>query len=961
MLKLVAVIVIAGVGVVLAGHYWPWVQPFIIKHADFFQGLDALRNLIVGVLISLGIIWGWIWNSKQRKDPPGTTIINLETYITRPERENQRLYLANLAQRCETISLSVLDKDEDNATSPYKPLALDRIYVDLDTEAFGYANSVEIALIEGSRLVTRPTDKAEDLKRLTALEAVAIHPRLVLLGAPGSGKTTFVNRLCLALARDDWKDLPSWPQRLRQQVPILVILRDFARWLDAQAEPPEAGVKLLWTYILHDLDNRNLADAAVWLQDKFDHGEALLCFDGLDEIPQGWGQTVVESLQAYTGPCPVVVTCRVASYERPAWRLAGDRFQAIKLAAFDDAKIRRFIDAWYEEMANRWNKPVAEMRELAAKLTDALHRSDMARLASNPLLLTVMVLVHTHDKVLPDHRAELYERCVVLLLSRWERRRQKAGEEPELLTRLREEGSSETDLLRELRRLAFEIHGKGGLDDKTGEAAGIPKLALVEALSCLHSTHSLDWAQELVELMSRRTGLLVEREPGVFAFPHRTFQEYLAGVHLSLQPNFITRSAALVDSDAYWREVILLAVGYKVYVVGDYDLIMGLVDEFCPDELPTDNNGWRKQRLAGEIVLEMGVSRCERVRKGGERVTRVRERLTLLVEQGRLSPEERAQVGELLGTLGDPRFDPDCFHLPCRFQGQPEPMYGFVEIPAGPFWMGSEPGDKDARDNEFGNANPVDMPKAYSIARYPVTVAQYDAFVRDGGYTEEDWWTTKEARAWLHESERAMPKDWDTQRLHPNRPVVSVTWYEAMAYCAWLDDRLRQRDPALMADGYIIRLPTEAEWEKAARHTGNPQDQPTARRYPWGEADWNPQLANINQSKLGHASPVGSYPLGATPTGLYDLAGNVWEWMHTAYAKYPYDPVRDPPDAGAGRVLRGGSWFNDARYCRSAFRDGNDPDGRVNYSGFRCARVQVVSQASKAGQGEADAAGEPVC
>ena len=157
---------------------------------------------------------------------------------------------------------------------------------------------------------------------------------------------------------------------------------------------------------------------------------------------------------------------------------------------------------------------------------------------------------------------------------------------------------------------------------------------------------------------------------------------------------------------------------------------------------------------------------------------------------------------------------------------------------------------------------------------------------------------------------------------------MGVSWFEAMAYAAWLDRRLR--DEGKLPHGYVVRLATEAEWEKAAR-SGD------ARRHPWGDADWSEDRANIRDSGIGHVTPVGMYPNGATLSGTQDLAGNVWEWTLSRDRDYPYRPDdgRNDADGEGTRVLRGGSWDNIQRIARCAIRDGSGPDLFGDGIGFR--------------------------
>jgi iron(II)-dependent oxidoreductase len=261
------------------------------------------------------------------------------------------------------------------------------------------------------------------------------------------------------------------------------------------------------------------------------------------------------------------------------------------------------------------------------------------------------------------------------------------------------------------------------------------------------------------------------------------------------------------------------------------------------------------------------------------------------------------------------------------------PVAGEVMVPGGPFTMGTST-EPWALDNERP-AHRVEVP-AFAIDAAPVTNAQYAAFITDGGYDDPRWWTPQ---GWAHRVEAGLvaPMHWRrdgdgwvhtrfgrTSPVAPDEPVVHVCFHEAQAYARWAGKR----------------LPTEAEWEKAARFdpaTGR------SRRYPWGDEDPTPAHANLGQRHLGPA-PVGAYPAGASPLGVHQLIGDVWEWVDSDFVGYPgfaAFPYREYSEVFFGtdyKVLRGGSFGTDPAACRATFRNWDFPIRRQIFAGFRCAR-----------------------
>ena len=897
-----------------------------------------------------------------------------------PAEVLEEAYLRHLCGMCDRLQLSAVDPKYVSATGESRiPLAA--VYTELDVVAppsmqRGRRGVVELeALLRG--------EEGREPHRLPALRAIAAEDetRFVLLGDPGSGKSTFVDYLAFALAQTRLDPEGEWARRLEEGgwphgplLPVRLVLRDFAaRGVPAGARRGTAD--MVWSFIRHELD-AHLPGASAYfphLQRTLLQEGGLILFDGLDEVPDAerLRQRVKEAIADFAAPltrCRLVVTCRPYAYRDPAWQLDG--FRQITLAPFNEEQINTFIDRWYQAVApfERWDQATAAMR--ARKLRTAVRLPHLQELASRPLLLTLMATLHTAWGTLPEDRADLYAACVKLLLDHWQQSKVVVTEDGEeqveggLLTTL---GISEETLAQALHRVAFEAHERQGQEPERGEGvADIREGDLLAALAPVLGEGVNP--RVVIHYIETRAGLLMAKAPGVYAFPHRSFQEYLAACHLSDQEDFATRLATLVrDDPAWWREVYLLAVGKAKR--GGLSNAVALVNALCPRDLdrvrrPTATD-WRAATLAGQALVELRLAERAAGQPHFEAVLeRVQEWLVAAsTRPDALKVAERAEAGTVLGQLGDPRFDPDAWHLPR------DPDRGFVHVPAGPFVMGSREGeDPKAFDDEYGNPSQVDLPYDFWIARYPVTNAQYAHFVASGSYDDPTWWTplgwqwrqgeydSQVEEEWLRDwlkrrppERRHRPMWWDEFKERRNHPVVGVSWFEAVAYTRWLTAMLRQGDldpsgvrsgwlAAIRESAYEVRLPTEAEWEKATRGTAG-------RRWPWGDEDWNPEWANV-QGTIGTTTAVGIYPLGATPEGVHDLAGNVWEWTHTLYRDYPYDPGdgREDEDDPGWRVVRGGSWINPLRIARCACRDLDPPDNFDINLGFRVVVAPALAQ-----------------
>ncbi len=852
-------------------------------------------------------------------------------------------YLRWLIGECAPLKLKAIDPGA--ARAGRRPLGLAGVYVDLNLDFQIPAKYKTLASFlrdeqEMLRASGAQHDRREESRtRLaTALEALAHHPKMVLLGVAGSGKSTLGYYLALSLAEAALGQAESL-KRLGEDwtrgtlLPVRVVLRKFAASLPAELKQGRAAH--LWQFIGDELINCGLNErTGKILRQAAAESGALFLLDGLDESGDETRRARVleaaaEFMRSAGSGCRFLLTARPYAWNEAEQSIV-DAPDSYRLAKFDNGQIETFITRWYEAIADAGWIGKAEADQKANDLKRAaLAREDLSMLAGNPLLLTLMATLHSNLTRLPDDRADLYDKVVELLLQRWS---EPTGADTSLLEQLQTPTLTLANFRTVIEKLAFEAHamhlGKEG-------AADIPEAALLDAFRPLLGG-SRDKAARVVEYVENRAGLLIGQggargQARQFTFPHRTFQEYLAACYLADQTDFTERAVALArEAPAHWREVLTLAARHakpgRGVPAADALIHSQSVEEYQRKSGKPTERDWNAAVLAGEQLLEIGLAALNAQEHYGAVRERVAAWLAAFVESGELAARDRVRAGNVLAKLGDPRFRADAWHLP------DEPLLGFVEIPEGLFIMGSDPKkDQNAYEDEQPQ-HKVTLPR-YFMARYPVTVAQFGAFVRESSHA---------------------PEDEDSLRGASNHPVVRVTWHDAVAYCDWLTETLKSwnRTPqplaALLRNGkWRITLPSEAEWEKAARGGDG-------RLFPWGD-EFDPNKANTSETGIGTTSTVGCFCALCNPEGLgiFDLSGNVWEWTRSLWGKegekpdfkYPYtiEDGRENLDASGNirRVMRGGSWLNNRSYGRSAYRFRLEPSNFFNRVGFRVALSPV--------------------
>ena len=444
-----------------------------------------------------------------------------------PAEDLEAKYLKGLRKRLTRLPLGDSDDDAQGVT-------LENVYIALDTRT-------EVELTDEEKAAYKqahPNDNAPNQRTLSALEAVGIYFRVVLLGDPGSGKSSFVNQLAarLALARlcvKENKAAETLPHGLRSDwLPVVMTLRDLAPRL---AEIPTslniveehaALVDAVWAQWRADLVHDKAEAFASGLEAALEQGNVLLCFDGLDEVPEATRVRVRKAVQAllreYSKVARVLITCRTRSYQD---ELFPKQFIRQEVAPFNQEKITAFVQQWY-----RARLPEAEAVPKAEELANAALEPSLRELAENPMLLTTMALLHQRQLGLPKERAKLYNDAVGVLMERWQK---KGIAVPPKLDQILKDNR----ILREmLRTIAHAAHSAQAQNSEADLSRG-ELLTLLEQPQFLGAQDNLP--SDFLDYIDQRAGLLIglggegnDAKPKTYKFPHRTFQEYLTGCYL---------------------------------------------------------------------------------------------------------------------------------------------------------------------------------------------------------------------------------------------------------------------------------------------------------------------------------------------------------------------------------------------------------------------------------------------
>jgi formylglycine-generating enzyme required for sulfatase activity/energy-coupling factor transporter ATP-binding protein EcfA2 len=780
-----------------------------------------------------------------------------------------------------------------------------------------------------------------------ALEAIHDQRLLVLLGEPGGGKSTVMRYLALLIAQQLQGvpvHIPGWTDSILP-IPIVVPLAQVAAKLETGGSADAA----LWQTLGDILDGAVPLRAGLrdHLRAAISQGGVLLLCDGLDELPADDTDqnprvqiaAALRRLATHSAQVRIVVTSRILPYQAEGnWKLtSADGWATRTLQKLALGQVTTFVQSWYAALVgDEFGFSVEQAQNRAGKLIAQLRESQksLEPLIESPLLLTMLALLHLNTESVPDDEAQLYEECVKLLLDRWETVRQDPIKRAGMIERLGNPPGLTLALLRgPLHRLAYEALRDARHESSRGliDAEKLAGVMLKFFTNLQGTMKASDQVATFIQVLKEEVGLLQDQGTNVFAFPHLTFQEYLAACHLASLPTMqqdAYRYWQGADRERWRKTLLLLAARLREDNKAASEGVAWLRLLTAPTLSDTHKKAPAQRRrdalLAALSYQAIGARAAFAALANLEREVlkplRASCKLLLNTPDPAIQLTDRIAVANVLHTIGDPRYPVSHTEWRRELQRRGTTLTATGEhywryVPEGRYWIG----EKETAEHDLAQ---------FWIARLPITTAQFAEFVQRGYRNDRHW--TEEGLKWRED--RREPDHWNAaQYRQPNQPMTIVTWYEATAYCHWLNAQIETELPA----GYVLRLPTEAEWEAAAAYAG-----PDVRRtYPWGDAP-EPTLAHAvyNEAKLDAAAPVGCCPAGAAPCGTLDMAGNVWEWCSSPYKQYPAEAhpwTKDFTTDNWDVPLRGGSAWGDSTSVRCGARYWYYPDHWYLDLGFR--------------------------
>jgi formylglycine-generating enzyme required for sulfatase activity len=795
--------------------------------------------------------------------------------------------------------------------------------------------------------------------------------KIVIVGDAGSGKSALMQWAGMTAAQAYLFRKGSAEQKtflkaigfnplFRRYLPLLVPLRKFYAHCMENKLPVDANSlhAFICEYSTRKYRKEGLPEN---LFRRLLKRRCLIMFDGMDEVEFSHRANVraaVEGLVSHSGNSAgniYLVTTRPSAAEVTSQLLD---FETVTVLPITPEKRARMIVLWC-------NAVYPTLTEADDKASDLLRRIEsplVNEMATTPLMINIFALVYYHSRDLPSQRAELFEQAVKALLTDPHKQGQAVADAEQW------GGRPIPQRFDDMALIAYILH-----DEEKASIFADDLLSREEFWRRFGDEKDVELAKQkasdFLELVARRGGLL--RQDGkTYDFYIRRFREFLAGHYVAQKME--ERWDAVLQKHVHtrgdqWTEPLLLSLGFLAYSNDNKaKKLMQALTRAGQDPERHDH----AFTIAGIALADILKNPTEQVRSlFADEKREFPAFMQGILEKTPpvLSADLRHRLGLALGEIGDPRF-PVSVENGVRFI-----LPKLVTIPAGAFRMGTSEEDdailKEQEAQSWDDEKPAHEVylSEYSIGKYPVTNAEFRLFWEQGGYDPNAEWWSEDGRkwrtgawesdfSWLPENLREDWKNWlarrpagrrdrpffwdDPKWNAANLPVVGITWFEMEAYCNWLT----------RVSSQPFRLPTEAEWEHAARGPEN-------LVWSWGNI-WEAEKANTDEAenKIGGTSPVGMYPHGASPDGVEDMIGDVWEWCLDWYDENEYQrsspvdkerggkEVKDPcrVEGGAARLLRGGSWYYNRDLARCSCRDWIEPDGFDRGFGFRMCASPII-------------------